>query len=216
MNLLEKKDRLILSLLIVSVMITLLLYSSLPNEIPSHWNIKGEIDDYSPKLFALFTALLPFGIFLLMKYLPRIDPGKKDYYQQNKPYQVIMFILVLFFLLLHWIIICSALGYMIAMSRLMPLGIGVVFVMMGKFMGQIEPNYMLGIKTPWTMADEKVWEKTHRIGGFAFIFIGFIFIAAGIIDQPYMFTIAIISIIAVIFYLFIYSYLEFKKMKKNM
>lgn len=210
-----KNDKLLLVIVFISIAITLLIYGSLPSEIPSHWNIKGEIDAYSSKLFSLLTAFLPLGILLLMTYLPLVDPKRAHYLQHHRAYAMIRMALVAFFLLLHWIIIFSALGYALSMARLMPLGIGILFFIIGRFMGQIQPNYTLGIRTPWTMADEEIWRKTHRVGGYAFMLSGLVFILAGIINQPYSFMIAIASIFVLIFYVFIYSYLEYKKTKKS-
>jgi len=202
-------------LIIISLVASFIIYPTLPETIPSHWNIKGEIDGYSHKAFSLFTSLLPLGIYLLMNYLPRIDARKKMKLKGNKAYNSISDALVLFFLLLHWIIIFSALGYSVSTSRFLPIGIGILFLIIGYFMGDIKPNNIFGIKTPWTLANEIVWEKTHQIGRFAFIFSGLIFIFAGIINKNYLFTTAIISIFLIIFFLFIYSYLEFRKLKKT-
>jgi len=208
-------NNIFLFLIIISLVASLVIYPSLPETIPSHWNIRGEIDGYSHKYFSLFTSLLPLGIYLLMNFLPRIEARKKLYLRQNKAYNSITIALVLFFLFLHWIIICSALGYSVSTSRFLPVGIGLLFLIIGYFICHIEPNHVFGIKTPWSLANEKVWEKTQQVGRFAFIFSGLIFILAGLINKPYMFTAAIITIFLIIFFLFFYSYLEYRKLRKR-
>ena len=198
-------------LILISIIATVFIYSSLPEKIPTHWNIRGEIDSYGSKSFVWFTALLPLGIYLLMIYVPEIDPRRESYKKHKKAYETLMNIVVLFLLMIHWIAIFSALGYPVSVARIIPIGIGILFIVIGNYMGQIRPNYTFGIRIPWTLADETVWKKTHRVGSFAFILSGLIFIIAGIINKPFSFILAISSIFVVLIYIGIYSYLEYKK-----
>lgn len=198
-------------LILISIIATVFIYSSLPEKIPMHWNIRGEVDSYGSKSFVWFTALFPLGIYLLMIYVPEIDPRRKSYKKHKKAYEVLMNILVLFFIALHWIAISYALGYQISVGKIIPIGIGILLVVIGNYMGQIRPNYTFGIKTPWTLADETVWKKTHRVGSSVFILSGLVFIIAGIINKPYSFTLAISSVFVALIYIIVYSYLEYKK-----
>jgi len=204
----------IIILILISVIATVFIYSSLPEKIPMHWGIKGEVDSYGSKSFAWFIALLPLAIYLLMIYVPEIDPRRESYKKHKKAYAMLMNVLVLFLITLHWIIIFSALGYQVSVARIIPIGIGILFIVIGNYMGQIRPNYTFGIKLPWTLADETVWKKTHRIGGYAFILSGLIFIIAGIINKSYSFYLAMSSLFIFITYIFIYSYLEYKKIHR--
>jgi len=201
----------IIILILISIIATAFIYSSLPEKIPSHWNIRGEIDSYNNKSFVWFTSLLPLGIYLLMIYIPEIDPRRESYKKHKKAYKVLMNILVPFLIVIHWITIFAALGHQISVARIIPIGVGILFMVIGNYMGQIRPNYTFGIKIPWTLADETVWKKTHRVGSFAFILSGLIFIIAGIINKPYSFVLAISSIFITLIYTFVYSYLEYKK-----
>jgi uncharacterized membrane protein len=198
-------------LILISIIATIFIYTSLPEKIPTHWNIKGEIDAYGSKSFIWFTALLPFAIYLLMIYIPEIDPKRESYKKHKKAYEILINILVPFFIMIHWITIFSALGYPVSITRIIPIGIGILFLVIGNYMGQIRPNYTFGIKLPWTLADETVWKKTHRVGSSAFILSGLIFIVAGIINKSYSFIIAISSIFVALIYIAVYSYLEYKK-----
>ena len=198
-------------LILISIIATFFIYSSLPEKIPIHWNIKGEIDSYGGKSFVWFTALLPLAIYLLMIYVPEIDPKRESYKKHKKAYEILMNILVPFFIVVHWITIFSAFGHQISIGRIIPIGVGILFIVIGNYMGQIRPNYTFGIKIPWTLANETVWKKTHRVGSFAFILSGLIFIIAGIINKPFSFILAISSIFVALIYTGVYSYLEYKK-----
>jgi len=201
-------------LILISMIVTFFIYSSLPEKIPMHWNIKGEINSYGGKSFVWFTALLPLVIYLLMIYVPEIDPKRESYKKHKKAYEILMNILVPFFIVVHWITIFSALGHQISVGRIIPIGVGILFIVIGNYMGQIRPNYTFGIKIPWTLADETVWKKTHRVGSFAFILSGLIFIIAGIINKPFSFILAISSIFVALIYTSVYSYLEYKKIHR--
>jgi len=198
-------------LILISIIATVFIYSSLPEKIPTHWNIRGEIDSYNNKSFVWFTSLLPLGIYMLMIYVPEIDPRRESYKKHKKAYKILMNILVPFFIVVHWITIFSALGHQVSVARIIPIGVGILFIVIGNYMGQIRPNYTFGIRIPWTLADETVWKKTHRVGSFAFILSGLIFIIAGIINKPYSFILAISSIFVTLIFTFVYSYLEYKK-----
>lgn len=206
-----KIHKVMIILILISIIATAFIYSNLPEKIPSHWNIKGEIDSYNHKSFVWFTSLLPLGSYLLMIYIPEIDPRRESYKKHKKAYKVLINILVPFFIVIHWITIFAALGHQISVGRIIPIGVGLLFIVMGNYMGQIRPNYTFGIRIPWTLADETVWKKTHRVGSFVFILSGFIFIIAGIINKPYSFILAISSIFIAIIYTFVYSYWEYKK-----
>ncbi|GAG67882.1 unnamed protein product [marine sediment metagenome] len=201
-------------LILISMIATFFIYSSLPEKIPMHWNIKGEINSYGGKSFVWFTALLPLIIYLLMIYVPEIDPKRESYKKHKKAYEILMNILVPFFIVVHWITIFSALGHQISVGRIIPIGVGILFIVIGNYMGQIRPNYTFGIKIPWTLANETVWKKTHRVGSFAFILSGLIFIIAGIINKPFSFILAISSIFVALIYTGVYSYLEYKKIHR--
>jgi len=198
-------------LILISIIATIFIYTSLPGKIPIHWNVKGEIDAYRSKSFIWFTALLPLVIYLLMIYIPEIDPKRESYKKHKKAYEILINILVPFFIMIHWIAIFSALGYPVSIARIIPIGIGILFLVIGNYMGQIRPNYTFGIKLPWTLADETVWKKTHRVGSITFILSGLIFIIAGIINKSYSFIMAILTIFVALIYIAIYSYLEYKK-----
>jgi len=201
-------------LILISMIATFFIYSSLPEKIPMHWNIKGEINSYGDKSFVWFTALLPLVIYLLMIYVPEIDPKRESYKKHKKAYEILMNILVPFFIVVHWITIFSALGHQVSVGRIIPIVVGILFIVIGNYMGQIRPNYTFGIKIPWTLANETVWKKTHRVGSFAFILSGLIFIIAGIINKPFSFILAISSIFVALIYTGVYSYLEYKKIHR--
>lgn len=211
----KKTDKIIIILGVLSLIGTLIIYSKLPDKIPGHFNFQGEVDRYDSKNMAFFTGALPLGIYFLMKFLPTIDPKRKSYDKHKKAYGIFQFILTIFFIIFHWMIILFSLGYNINISIMVRISIGALFIILGNYMGQIRHNYFLGIKTPWTLANEIVWRKTHRVGGIAFIIAGLVIGISSFIYGTIAKIALIIAMLVAVVFPFIYSYIIFKKIVKE-
>jgi len=206
-----KLHKYIWGLVVLSVIGTLWLYPMLPENIPIHWNLKGVPDNYGNKLFAVFTAVLPVIMAFLMMFFPKIDPKKESYQKHAKAYGMFMNMLVLFLVVLHWVTIAIALGYKINIVLVVNISIGILFVGIGNYMGQIRHNYFLGVRTPWTLANEQVWVKTHRKASWVFIGLGLLFILNGFWGNETGYVLSILFVVGSVVYLYIYSYFEYKR-----
>lgn len=207
-------SRTLLALTIISFIVTLFVYNSLPDNIPIHWNISGEADNYAGKGYALVFGAFPILLYFLMVGIPKIDPKKEAYKKHKKSYRISSIAIIIVIMIVHWMSLFKALGYAINISLIVKLIIGPLFIILGNYMTQIRHNYMFGIKTPWTLANEKVWKKTHRVGGYGFIINGLLFLIAIPFDN-FISLIPFIFMIILIIGLFVYSYVEFKKMSKE-
>ena len=210
-----KKNKWILYLGIVSFLGTFLIYKRLPEQIPIHWGINGEVDNYGSRMMALVTGIMPVGLYLLMLYLPKIDPRRENYAKHSGAYGVMQMSIVLFFIVIHWAIMYFSLGNTFNIGRLVTIGIGILFIIIGNYMSQIRHNYFIGIKTPWTLASEYVWKKTHRLGGIVFIISGILMGLSTFIDYKFSGTIIVVLIIGMITGLYLYSYLVFNKNERS-
>ncbi|HOJ78623.1 MAG TPA: SdpI family protein [Bacillota bacterium] len=207
--------KIMFGLVILSLIGTLVLYPLLPPKVPSHWNFNWEIDGYSNKPFVFVMATLPLIIYLLLILVPKIDPRRDSYQKHHKAYNAFIAVLMLMLIVVHWLIILTALNIPVNARLLFSLAMGSLLIVSGNYMGQIRQNYTFGIKTPWTLADETVWKKTHRKGGLAFIISGLVFILGGFVPNSYPLLIGLTFLMLAIIYLTIYSYLEFKKIKSK-
>lgn len=202
------------AIIVLSIVGTAIIYNKLPEQIPSHWNIRGEVDDYQSRPFIYFTAFLPLLIYGLMKLLPKIDPKKESYEKHKKAYEAVIYVLVLFMVGIHWLTASYALGYETDIGVVINLGVGIMFMVIGNYMGQIRHNYFFGIRTPWTLASESVWKKTHKAGGYIFFILGLLFILSAFINNAWAFYMVIGAVILSTLGLTVYSYLLFRKEKK--
>ncbi len=206
-----KINNLLIILIAISLLGTFLVFDKLPDKVPGHFDINGEVDRYDNKEILIFTGGLPLIIYLLMIFLPKIDPKKSSYLKHKKAYKITKAIAIVFLIIVQWIMITVALGFNINVSMIIRIGVGVLFIVIGNFMGQIRQNYFFGIKTPWTLANEMVWKKTHRAGGYAFLVGGLIMIASSF-TYGAMAMISLIAAIAIAaFYPIIYSYIIYRK-----
>lgn len=141
-----------------------ILYPLLPERVPVHWNWKGEVDGYGTRLQGAFTApLLALGIYLLMLVTPLIDPRRKNYARFAGAYRLLRWGFVLFMAGIYSVWMAAALGYPVDIGLAVKMGISLLFLAIGNVMGQVRHNYFVGIKTPWTLASEEVWQRTHRL-----------------------------------------------------
>ncbi|MGG1574817.1 SdpI family protein [Fictibacillus sp. NRS-1165] len=203
-----------LLLILAAAALWLVFYSKLPAELPIHWNMKGEIDGYSTKLGAMLTNLgIMILLYLLFRFLPKIDPKKENYKSFSRSYSIINSSLFVFFFLINLMVILTGLGYDLSMNSLMPVILGGLFIVLGNYMQQVKPNYFVGIKTPWTLADENVWRQTHRFSSKLFVAAGIIVLLALFAPSEWRDFIILPSILGAALVSVGSSYYFFKKKK---
>lgn len=201
----------LLVLTVLSFIGTIIVYWYLPDQIPIHWGVNGEPDNYGHKSMSLLLGALPLVIYLLMIVIPRIDPKKESFELHKKSYRITRIILIIFLMIVHWVSILIALGYELNIALIIKLLVGVVFIIIGNYMPQIRNNYFFGIRTPWTLANETVWRKTHRLGGYGFIISGVLFLITAPFDNIVAVIIPLGFMLLMVVGVFLYSYLEFKR-----
>ncbi|MGZ5242725.1 MAG: SdpI family protein [Bacteroidia bacterium] len=210
-----KKDWLIWIILLVPFAVVAYYWNRFPEQIPMHWNIKGEVDDYSSKGFGLFFPLvLNIGMYFLFKALPYIDPKKSNYALFKSKLHIIQLALHVFMSSMAITTNFVALGYKIDIAAFVNIGIVLLILVLGNYLSTIRPNYFIGIRTPWTLANEDVWVKTHRFTGRLWVAASLLMILL-FIFFPFEPAIVITYLVIIILPPFIYSYLQFRKTEKN-
>ncbi len=177
-------------------------------QIPFHWNIQGEVDNYANKTVGLLMgpAMVIFSTLLLV-FIPRVEPRKENLAQSQKAYQTVIGGLLLFFAGLHLITILSTLGYGSDVGTMMAFLLGALFMAIGNYLGKIRSNFMFGIRTPWTLSSEISWNKTHRLGGWLFFIVGLLVFLSGFLhDGGLTFSLLLGGLFIAVIFLFGYSY----------
>ena len=210
----RKTELFILIAVIFSFIIGIYLYPNMPEQMASHWNAQGKVDDYMPRFWGVF--LMPFmfvGLALLFIAIPRIDPLKKNIEKFRKHYDGFIIIFFIFMLLVYVQTILWNLGIEISPNHAFPILMGLLFFYIGILLENTKRNWFIGIKTPWTLSSEKVWNKTHKLGSKMFKIIGII-VLVGFLFQKYATYFILVPILFVALYLVVYSYIEYQKEKK--
>lgn len=159
---------LIVLIALVPSVIGAIYYQELPDQVASHFNEKGEPDDTQDKAsFLIVTGLMNLLIPLFLLGLSKIDPKKENYIKFAPAMRTIAVATTMLLSGSLTMVVFYNLGYEFPfqMERVVMAALGLLFLWIGNVTGQIRPNYMVGIRTPWTMASEEVWRRTHRMGG---------------------------------------------------
>jgi len=203
-------------LLIITSITSFYFYSIFPEQVPMHWNIAGEIDGWGSKTMGAFMLPVTMvGMYILFLGLPYLDPRQKRYEQFSKIYHGFKAIILLFMAIMYFLIGANTLGYNVPIGTLVPILVGILFILIGNYTAKIKPNWFIGIRTPWTLSSEEVWNKTHRIGGKIFVFSGLLFILEPFLPLNYQGPVFAIIIIGIVVGTFSYSYFIYKKEQKK-
>ena len=201
----------ILAMIALAFIVGLVLYSQMPDPMPSHWNIAGEVDGYMPRFWGL--VLLPLvlvGIFLLYLAIPHIDPLKTNIATFIREYNLMMALLSVFMLYVYILTILWALGFEFNMNLMILPAMGVLFIAIGYLLGNARRNFFVGIRTPWTLSSDTVWAETHRLGKWTFIAAGAISIFCAFLGEI-GFWVFLGAILLAAFVPVVYSYILWKK-----
>ena len=201
----------ILTVIVIAVLAGIYLYPKAPMEMASHWNDQGQVNGYLPKFWGLFLMpIVSLGTFLLFAFIPKIDPLKENISKFRKYFDAFIILLVVFMIYIHALTLFWNFGFDFNMSQMMIPALGILFYYCGILIENSKRNWFIGIKTPWTLSSDSVWEKTHKLGGKLFKISGIIAIS-GFFFPNFAFLIVIIPVIFSAVFTFIYSYLEYKK-----
>jgi uncharacterized membrane protein len=210
----RKSNLIILGIILVSFIIGGYFYQQMPAQIASHWNEGGEVNGYMPKFWGVFLMpIISVILFLMFLIIPKIDPLKENLKKFRKYFDGFIIILMLFFLYIYILTIFWNLGSRFNMTLFMLPAMSILFYYCGILIENSKQNWFIGIRTPWTLSSEKIWEKTHKLGGKLFKAAAVISLL-GIIIPDYAFLIFIVIISFAGLYPVIYSYLEYKKTLK--
>lgn len=211
-----KTEILPIAAVVISIALSFYFYGRFPESVPTHWNFAGEVDGWSSRSVAAFLfPVIITGIYLLFLAFPYFDPKKDRYEQFRKVYHVFKSILVCFMLAMYIITGLNGIGYELPVGIFVPVMIGMLFIVLGNYMSKIKPNWFMGIRTPWTLSSEEVWNKTHRFGGKVFIFSGIIMMFMGILPERLALPLFILVVSALSLGTFAYSFIIFKKEEKK-
>ena len=189
-------------------------YPYLPERMASHWNARGEVEGYMSKAWGTFLMpIVILGLGLLFMVIVRIDPLKANIAKFRKYYDgfIILFSVFLFCLNL-WMLLWNV-GYKFSAKVIiivLTIGVGLLIFYTGILCENAKRNWFIGIRTPWTLSSDLVWDKTHKVGAKLFKAMGII-ILAGVFWPGYLCWFIIVPTVLVSVFLIVYSYVVYQK-----
>ncbi len=207
----------VLIMIAAAILAGLLLWNRLPDPMASHWDVNDQVNGYTSKLAGvLMVPLITLGIFLLFLVVPSIDPLKANIAQFREAFNLFIILMVAFMLYVYGLSLAWNLGFTdFRMSGAMLPAVGLLFIFIGFMLRQARRNFFIGIRTPWTLSSDRVWNETHRIGAVLFMISGALAFLGGFFGGTTAFWFMFAPIIGSTVFLLIYSYVLYQGETKS-
>ncbi|MGB9479442.1 MAG: SdpI family protein, partial [Candidatus Acidiferrum sp.] len=209
----SRKYYLVGMLLTAAVLVaTVVAYPYLPSSVATHWNMQNQPNGYSPKwtLFLIGPGFMA-GMMLLMHLLPWLSPKNFEVDKFRSTYLQIMLMLVAMVAYFYAVILWAGVGHPLNVGRAVVGGVCLLFSLLGNLMGKVRRNFYIGVRTPWALANERVWNATHRFAAKTLVaggLVGLALTAAGLNGRPVMAVLLAGAFIPVLYSLVFYKHLE--------
>ena len=202
---------LIIGLILVSFLIGAYLYPYMPEKMASHWDASGSVDGYMPKLWGLFLLpVISAILFLTFMLIPKIDPLKGNIEKFRGHFDVFILLLFVFLFYVHMLTMLWNLSYRFNIIHLLAPAFGLIIYYAGIMMENAKQNWFIGVRTPWTLSSEVVWDKTNKLAGKLFKVAG-VLAAMGLIFPKYAIFLILVPVILAAVYPIIYSYQKYQQ-----
>jgi uncharacterized membrane protein len=205
----NKKTLVITSLIcLLPIIVGALVYKRLPETIATHFDLNGNPDGWSSRAFAVFglPAIL-LAVNLLLPFMLRADPKHEN--MSGALVNITIWTIPVLSLICSGLTLGRALGYDVRIERVLPVFMGVLFILIGNYLPKTKQSYTMGIKLPWTLASEENWNRTHRLAGFLWVLGGVYFIVMSFIGwsvPAFVLPLAVMVLLPIV-----YSYLLYRK-----
>lgn len=208
-----KTHIILIALIVIQVVLGVYLYPYFPDMVATHWNAEGVVDGYMQKFWGVFlVSIIMIVLYALYAVIPRIDPRAQNIAEFRKTFNLFWVVLFVFFFYIAALSNVWNLGVPFDFTQAIVPAIGMLFYFIGNLMLNTKRNFFIGIRTPWTLSSDTVWEKTHKLGGGLFKLSGILTLGAGLIGGPVAFATLITSVVLSSIISVVYSYKVFKKL----
>ena len=208
----SRANALSLGLVVLAIGMAAALYDRLPQSTPVHWNMDGQADGFMPKPWGPFLLpLVMAGVYLFLTLVARISPRGYRVERFQGAFDVIQLAVLAFLLWTTAVALLASVGAPITMNRAIHAGVGLLFVVLGNFMGKLTKNFLIGIRTPWTLASDEVWFRTHRLAGKLTLLAGAVLFVSALLGAG---SVALLGAVGVAFGIpVVYSYIVYRRIE---
>ena len=202
------------SIFILAVLATVLgvaVYPSLPAEIATHWDAAGQVNGFMPKAWGIFIfPYLILFLFIVWWAIPYLEPNKKNLEAFRESYNGFMLVMSIFFFYLFALVVGNSVGWVFDFTQALAPAIALVFAAAGVLLADSKRNYLVGIRTPWTLSSDKVWNRTHALASHLFYFCAVWAFAGAVFPADFVWFL-LLPLITTIVIVIVYSYIEFRR-----
>jgi uncharacterized membrane protein len=201
-----------LVLTVISAAVAAYYYGRLPAVMPTHWNASGHVNGHMPKFWGvvIYPAIM-LALCVQLALLPLISPNKFRLDNSIGTFSLIVVVIAIFILVVSVLAMQAALGTPLPIQNLVPALLGLLFFVIGNYMGKFRKNFFMGIRTPWTLASDEVWARTNRLAGWLWAAGGLVFIVESIVGVN---VIAILSVVGIMLLVpMVYSFFAYKQIE---
>lgn len=191
---------------------TAVVFNRLPEIVNTHWDAHGNVNGRMPRWQAAWMMpMMLVAMALILPRLPAIDPRRANYEKFRPSYDLVINAVITMMAVIHVALLGVALGWPISIERIVPLLSGALFIVLGNVMPRARPNWLFGIRTPWTLTNDRVWERTHRLGGLLFVIAGVILVLTGFVSPAFVMPMIITTVVIAAIIPIVYSYFIWKQ-----
>ena len=203
---------LVLILIAIGLIAGVVLWNQLPAQMASHWDVNDQVNGTMSRFWGVFIMpLTTIGLFVLFLIIPNIDPLKENIAAFRETFNMFILLITAFMLYVHSLTLAWNLGYQdFKMSSAMLPFLGILFIAIGFMLRKAKRNFFIGIRTPWTLSSDTVWDKTHQLGSILFMVSGSIAMIGSFISGEAAFWLMMIPLFGSTIFLFIYSYVLYR------
>ncbi|MBR5589923.1 MAG: SdpI family protein [Anaerotignum sp.] len=182
-------------LMIAPVLMVLAVYGKLPDVVPVHWGINGEVDRYGSKMELFIIAGMNIFLGIFMPLVAKVDPKKKNYDRFQETYEWMIIWTLLFMTVVTGVILAETLQPgTLNIGKVICSMVGIMFIVLGNMMPKIKSNFFTGVKTPWALSSDAVWNKTQRLGGKTLVLGGVLILISAFVGDAKWMTFIIIGV----------------------
>ena len=187
------------------------LFDRLPERIPTHWGLAGEVDGWSNRTMGAFgLPALMLLTWALCYWLPAIDPRRANYARFRETYDIVVAAILALLLVVHGCVLAAGLGADVPTPMIIPLAVGALLIIIGNLLPRARPNWFFGIRTPWTLSNDRVWSRTHRLGGRVMVVAGIVVALSAFVTAPWSAVLIPVSAVGAALIPVVYSYVAWR------
>jgi uncharacterized membrane protein len=187
-------------------------WGTAPDRIPVHWGLTGHVDRYGGRFEGLLELpLVTLVLYLLLLFLPRLDPGRANYLAFAPVYTTLRLLATVVMALIYGLVHLWIRGAHVRMEIWIPVVLGGMFVVVGNLLGKVRPNWFVGIRTPWALSSKTSWAGTHRAGGRVFMAMGVMLMVCAVVRTAWAMYVTIGASVAGLVGVVVYSYVLWRR-----